>query len=132
MDVRWGARSLARRSGAQARARGGSCAFYSCALRGVNVGTKTPILLIVEASRGGGRAGGGRGGPTAAALMNRFCRQEIDGIRDAYSVDYISPTFCCLSLVKHARGRFNNILQLNKPASASCFGRLKYLAVFVA
>lgn len=55
--------------------------------RGVNVGTKTPILLILEAFRGGG--GGGRGGPTAAALTYRFSRQGIDGIRGRYSL------LCC-------------------------------------
>lgn len=96
----WGARSAAalagsaepksgsnQRTGPQKR---GSSALYSCA-GGVNVGIKTPILLIVGAFRGGG--GAGRWGcPSAVALTCRFSRQEIDVIGAhtlSFAVDHI-------------------------------------------
>lgn len=68
--------SLARTS-AQARRRGGPLSFIHA--RGVNAGTKTPILLIVGAFGGGGGAGRWRS-PSAVS------RQEIDFIRGTYSL----------------------------------------------
>lgn len=89
---RWPAarsQSLAQTS-AQARRRGGPLRFIH-ARGGVNVGIKTPILLIVGAFRGGG--GAGRWGcPSAVALTCRFSRQEIDVIGAhtlSFAVDHI-------------------------------------------
>lgn len=97
MDVRWGARrSAAQRSGT---GRQRAAKVWAAAHRpaeegvlsvlfmrgGVNVGTETPIPLIVEAFRGGGGAGRW-GGSTATARTYRFSRQEIDGIGGAYSL----------------------------------------------
>lgn len=73
------------------------------------MGTKTPILLIVGAFRGGG--GAGRWGcPSTVALTCRFSGQEIDVIGSTYSLlQQITSmsNFSRLSFALHPRYSLN-------------------------
>lgn len=113
VDVRWGARRAAQRSAAQqhwpaARSQslvkpaqrpaeeGGLLRFIHA--RGVNVGTKTPILLILEEVVAVG------GGGVLPRLRLRIDFPDSGSMLSgadtlSCAVGYISSTFCCRSLV---------------------------------
>lgn len=96
---------------------------------GVNVGTKTPILLIVGAFRGAG--GAGRWGcPSAVALTCRFSRQEIDVIRGTYALfcsRLLSVSNFFLSVIC-----FMCKVQFYQHKLVSYLGTVKYLVAFIS